>query len=436
MFKSFIKKIIPKSLLLFYHKCLAYLASIIYNWPSKKMILIGVTGTTGKSTVVNLIGKVLEEAGYSVGLSSTFNFKIKDKEWLNKTKMTMPGRFFLQRFLNQVLKSGCQYAIIETSSEGIAQSRHLGIDYDILVFTNLKPEHIESHGGFEKYKETKGRLFKELKKRKNKIINGKEIKKKIIVNLDDEYSDYFLNFEADEYFGYQMKGEKKIKENLNIVKAENVMLKENGLEFFVNGVLFKSSLMGEFNVYNLLAAITVGLSLGLDLELIKKALEKVKVIPGRLEIVIEKPFKVIVDYAHTPDALEKVYQFLNNFKKENSKIIAVLGSAGGGRDKWKRPILGMISEKYADEIIITNEDPYDEDPLKIINEIAAGIKSKKFYKIVDRSQAIEKALSLAKENDVVIITGKGAEQWIIEKEKKIPWDDREKVKEIFKKLKF
>ena len=448
MIKEIIKKFLPKSFLLFYHKVLAYLADFFYNHPSSKLIVIGVTGTAGKSTTVNLIGKILEEAGLKVGLTTTMNFKIGEKEWINKTKMTMPGRFFMQKILKEMVKANCQYAIIETSSEGILQFRHLGIDYDIAVFTGLHPEHIEAHGSFENYKKTKGKLFEKLEKRKEKFIDGKRIKKVIVVNLDDENADYFLSYKADEYYGYslnsksQISNPKKIQNlKIKIFKAENIKLADDGSSFTVDGVDFKINLLGEFNIYNCLASIAVALSQNIDLKICQRALEKIKFLPGRMEIVVEKPFKVIVDYAHTPKELENVYQFVKfKLKNQKSKIIGVLGSAGGGRDKWKRPVLGEIASQYCDFIILTNEDPYDEDPDQILSEIKTGILNSQFpisnlFEILDRREAIRKAISLAKENDIVIITGKGSEPWIcVAHGKKIPWDDRKVVKEELTKL--
>jgi UDP-N-acetylmuramyl tripeptide synthase len=185
----------------------------------------------------------------------------------------------------------------------------------------------------------------------------------------------------------------------------------------------------------------VALSQNIDLKICQRALEKIKFLPGRMEIVVEKPFKVIVDYAHTPKELESVYQFVKfKLKNQKSKIIGVLGSAGGGRDKWKRPVLGEIASQYCDFIILTNEDPYDEDPGQILSEIKTGILNSQFpisnlFEILDRREAIRKAISLAKENDIVIITGKGSEPWIcVAHGKKIPWDDRKVVKEELTKL--
>ncbi len=425
--KKILKKIIPKSVLRFYHWSLAYISAFVYGYPSRKMIVVGITGTAGKSTVASLVCQILEKAGYRVGLTTTFNFKIAGEEFVNKEKMTMLGRFSLQRILRKMVKNKCEYAIIETTSQGIDQYRHLGINYDVGIFTNLSPEHIESHGSFEKYRQAKQKLFKHISKSHRKTIKGRVIPKVNIVNLDDENSFYFLNFKFDKEYGYTIKdsvGQEERK--LDIVKAGDIKIMDYGSEFIVQNTKFQISLKGEFNILNSLSAICFALSQKINLDICKQALSEVKTVPGRMDVVIDHPFQVIVDYAHTPDSLEKVYQTLGGKKK----LICVLGSAGGGRDKKKRPLLGALAEKYADEIIITNEDPYDEDPMEIINQIALGIKNKKFQRIMDRKEAIEKALSMAQGGDIVIITGKGCEPWIMGPNKqKIAWDDRKIVKE-------
>jgi len=434
--KSFIKKLIPKFLLGWYHKSLALLGAILYGQPSRKLIVIGVTGTKGKSTVVYLISKILEEAGYKVGVSSTILFKIADKEWANETKQTMPGRFKLQKFLGRMVNTGCQYVIIETSSEGILQSRHLGIDYDVAVFTNLSPEHIEAHGSYEKYKQAKGELFKGLEK-PVKMINGQKINKVSVINLDDKEADYFLGFEADEKFGFSLKNnEPRTMNQEHLTFAEGVKIASTGANFKVNNINFYLKLLGEFNLYNALAAITVGLSQKVDLMIIKKSLEKIKGIPGRLEeIENSKGFKIFVDYAHEPKGLEEVYKTIKLFSPK--KIISVLGSQGGGRDKAKRPILGKLAGQYTDYVIVTNEDPYDEDPQKIIDDVFTGvtqagkIENQNCFRILERREAIKKSLSLAQTGDVVIITGKGSETVMaVTGGQKIPWNDRKVVKEL------
>jgi len=404
-----LRKIIPSFLLSWYHFGLAFLSALIYSFSSKKLKVIGVTGTKGKSTVVELAGVILENAGYKIASVSSIKFKIDKKEWPNKLKMTMPGRFKLQGFLRKAVKAGCQYAILEVTSEGILQHRQKFIDFDIALFTNLSPEHIERHGSFEKYRQAKGKLFQATKN-----IH--------VINIDDENAEYFLQFPAKKKYTY----------GLNKGDINNKDLQLN------------LQLIGNFNIYNALAAICAGMSQGVNLETSKKALEKVREIPGRMETVIEKPFKVIVDYAHTPDSLEKVYQTLktNNYKLKTARMICVLGACGGGRDKWKRPKMGEIAAKYCDKIILTDEDPYDENPMEIIKQVAEGAENiginqphqhkSAVYKILDRREAIRKSLELARPGDAVIITGKGCEPWMcLANGKKIPWDDKKIVREAY-----
>jgi len=390
--KETIKKFIPKFLLRFYHFCLALLGAVIFGFPgkSKDMKIIGITGTSGKSTTTDLITRILEEAGNKVASISTIRFKIADKEWENKYKMSMPGRFVIQKFLRQAKDAGCKYVVLEVTSEGIRQFRHKFINFDTAVFTNLTPEHIESHGGFENYRNEKLKLF-----RTTKNIH--------VINTDDKNAKYFWDIPAKQKIGFSIKDAEKIK--------------------------FKLNLIGDFNILNALAAISVAKVYGVSLEICKKALEKAKGISGRMEVISESPVKVVVDYAHTPEQLESVYK---TFKDKN--LICVLGSCGGGRDKWKRPVLGEIAKKYCKEIIITNEDPYDEDPMEIINQIAktAGSKAEK---ILDRKEAIETAIKLAEPEEIVIITGKGSESWMcLENGRKIPWDDRQIARESLNKI--
>jgi len=417
--KNLLKKIIPGFLMNWFHFILALLAALIYRFPSRKLKVIGVTGTNGKSTVVHLISQVLERSGYSVAAASSIEFKVKNMVWENDLKMTMPGRFKLQKFLHQAVKNNCEYVVLEVTSEGIKQNRHQFIDFDSAVLTNLTKEHLESHKGFDNYKKAKSKLFKSLKS-----------KGKSIVNLDDSHAEYFLQFPAEEKWTYSIDNEKQTKNNVNGLSFSS---NQSGISFKVQNEQFNLNLFGKFNGYNALAAIAVGITEGISLDKIKIALEQTKGIPGRLEIVIKEPYTVIVDYAHTPDALEKVYQTVKEISQ--GKVIGVLGATGGGRDKWKRPEFGKIAEKYLDQIIITNEDPYDEDPQEIIDQVAQGIKNKQIEKIIDRRKAIHQALKSAQHGDLVIITGKGCEPWMcVANDKKIPWDDREIVKEEFGKL--
>ena len=403
--KTIIKKFTPNFLLRFYHFCWAFLGAFLFGFSGydKNIKIIGVTGTSGKSTTSDLITRILEEpfdsaqgrSNYKVASISTIRFKIGAKEWENKYKMTMPGRFVIQKFLKQAKNAGCKYFVLEVTSEGIRQFRHKFINFDTAVFTNLTAEHIESHGGFENYRNEKLKLF-----RATKNIH--------VMNADDENAKYFLNIPARQ----------KIK--FSIIDAKKYD--------------FKLNLIGDFNVLNALAAISVAKAYGVDFETCKRALEKAKGIAGRMEVVSENP-KIIVDYAHTPEQLEAVYKSLTtNYSLPTTNLICVLGSCGGGRDKWKRPVLGKIAVKYCREIIITNEDPYDENPLSIMKEIESGFSQirnpkseiRNYKLLLDRKEAIQGAVKSAKPGDVVIITGKGSEPWMcVENGKKIPWDDRQ-----------
>jgi UDP-N-acetylmuramoyl-L-alanyl-D-glutamate--2,6-diaminopimelate ligase len=370
--------------------------------------------------VVQLTTDILKEAGFKVASISSIRFQINDREWQNKLKMTMPGRLKLQRFLRQALNKGCQYAVLEVTSEGIKQFRHKFINFDAAVLTNLTKEHIEAHGGFENYKKAKGELF-----RITKNIH--------IINLDDKSAEYFLQFGADEKWGYGIKCQNPNVKPQKFIKATDIKISTDGANFTIEDTQFHLKLLGEFNIYNSLTAACIGLSQGVRLEIIKKALEKIGGVAGRIELVVSRPFKVFVDYAHTPDALESVYKALtsSNFRVLDSNLICVLGSCGGGRDKWRRPEMGRLASRYCNKIILTNEDPYDENPVQIIEDIEKGVSQTADYeKILERREAIRRALALARPNDIVIITGKGNEPWMcVSGGKKIHWDDRQVVKE-------
>lgn len=451
-FLNILRNLIPKSIFEFfqpiYHYSLAFLGALFYGFPSQKMIVIGVTGTKGKTTTCNLIHHILNSSGHKTGLSTTINFKIGDKEWKNDLKQTMPGRFYLQKLLSLMLKAGCRYAVIETSSEGIAQYRHRFIDYDMAIFLNISPEHLERHKGFENYRDAKLKLFEKVGQKKNGAA---------IYNFDDENVIHFIKPKTAKKYGYTIVGKRqpsvadyRLDYELRIT---NCKFKSNGTEFKANGYNFKTSLIGEFNVYNAAAAICVALSQNIPMEQIQKSLLSFQPVAGRMEVIdAGQDFSVIIDYAHEPKSLESVYKaVIDSGLKANppaggSKLICLLGSAGGGRDKWKRPEMGKIAAQYCDEIILTNEDPYDENPGQILLDIKFGIvksradilkyiSANKLYLIIDRREAIKKAIFLAKKGDAVILTGKGGEVWMcVENNKKIPWDEKEIVIEILRRL--
>lgn len=413
------RKFIPKFIFSWYHFLLAYLGAAIYGWPSRQMTVIGVTGTKGKTTTCNLIAQILQEAGYKVGMATTVNFKIGEKEWINSEKQTMLGRFKLQKILKKMKKAGCQYAIVETSSEGILQHRHRGISYNIAVFTNLSPEHIERHGSFENYKKAKEKLFKVVAKKKDGIG---------IYNLDDQHVVAFLKYGISKKLGYGREIENKEKLKLDKkYKITDIKLSDSGLDFKMNGLEVKSNLIGQMNVYNLSAAICVAISQKISPEKISKIITKVKPPKGRMQLVDGgQKFKVVVDYAHEPESLKAAYQTVRLFNPR--KIIGILGAQGGGRDRGKRSKLGEVAASYADYIFVTNEDPYDEDPWQIIQDVASGIKNKPVEKIIDRKKAIKAALKLAQEGDLVLITGKGGEvSMCVAGGQKIEWSDERVV---------
>lgn len=432
--KSKIKKLIPESIISLYHLSLAALAGFYYDWPSKKMVIIGITGTKGKTSAANFIWSVLTAGGHKTGLVGTANIRIDEIEMLNKYHMTMPGRFILQKLLKQMVDAGCKFAIVETTSEGIKQWRHFGIFYDIAIFTNLTPEHLEAHGrDFIKYKEAKGRLFKSLYHGSRKVIGGEKIKKIIIVNYDDLHKEYFLNFPADKKMTFGTIGGADF-------AADKIRNTKDGLEFFVGGNRYEIKILGKFNVYNALPAITIGSLFDIPKEKIQEGLKNLKSIPGRMERINEgQKFLVFVDYAHEKEGMNAVLETAGEIAAEAmGKVIVLLGAEGGGRDKAKRPVLGEIAAKKADFVVISNVDPYEDDPKEICEDIAVAaenfgkIRGKDLFVIEDRREGIKKALSLAGQNDIVLITGKGSEQSIITHGKRYPWDDRVVVREILR----
>lgn len=435
--KTLIKKLMPSSALSAYHLVLAHVAAFWYGHPSRKMIVIGVTGTNGKSTTTEYVGRILEHAGHRVGWTGTTSFKVADREWTNDRKMTMLGRFATQKLLADMVAAGCEYAVIETSSQGIAQSRHVGIDYDVAVFTNLTPEHIESHGGFENYKHAKGRLFAALPKGRRK--GGQ--KKVSVVNVDDASVDYFLSFPADEKIGFGLSSGRTDVD----VLATDVSLSSAGSTFSIGKESFVLSPIGRFNLYNVLAAIAACRAVGIPWDKIRAGAASLRPVPGRLESIVEgQPFSVIVDYAPEPAALTALYDALKLI--DHKRIIHVLGSTGGGRDVARRRILGEMSAERDDVTIVTNEDPYDDDPMGIIREVAEGaerfegskgrrVEGENLFLILDRQEAIDKAVGMAEPGDLVLLTGKGCEPVMaVANGQKIPWDDRDAARKALAKL--
>lgn len=432
-----------------YHFLMSFFAALSCGFPSRKIVVIGVTGTTGKTTTIFMAAKILTSAGYHVGYTSTALLGDGAAEWLNDKKMTMVGRFFTQKMIARMVRNKCDVALIETTSEGIRQFRHRFINYDMLVFTGLYPEHIESHGSFEKYKTEKQKLFAHLARCAHKTIRGKKIPKTIIVNGDDAHMQDFLRYDADEKMIFSQKDSQDVSRDVWTIRYKLVRSDATDTRFTFNATDIHLALLGDFTATNAAAAGCIARAMGLSDDAIKSGLERVRAIPGRLEQIKEgQPYAIIVDYAFEPNAIAKLYDTVE--KMHPRHIIHVLGSAGGGRDVARRARIGAIAGMHADVVIVTNEDPYDDDPTKIIDDVfdgviacdtrhAAGdaqhpirwVEGKNCFRIMDRRAAIKKALLLAREGDIVLITGKGSEQAIcVRGGKKIPWDDRRVVRDL------
>lgn len=427
--KNFLKKIIPASVFTFfqpaYHYLLALTGALIYHFPARNMYIIGVTGTKGKSSTTEIINSILEKAGHKTALTNTIRFKIADTSERNLYKMSMPGLFFMQKFLARAKKAGCTHVVLEMTSEGAKQFRHKWIDLDAFVFTNISPEHIESHGSYENYRSAKlsiGELL-ETSKKPNKILAA---------NSDDPEAFRFLALKADKKVAYSLRDVEP-----HSVSAASNDSSDTGTFFTFHGTKVSPKLIGLFNIYNALAAAAVTDAMGIPVQTIKDGIENVAEILGRVEKVRaegvagqKQNFDVVVDYAHTIDSLEKLYQAFPNQRK-----ICVLGNTGGGRDTWKRPGMAKIADQYCDHVILTNEDPYDENPQKILDEMRVAVTNKPLDVIMDRREAIAKAISLARAGDAVLISGKGTDPYIMEANgKKTPWSDVDVAREELQKL--
>ncbi len=417
---QFVKKIIPESLFKkvepTYHYLLAWAGAVIYRFPSRHINVIFITGTKGKSSTTEILNAILEGAGKKTAVAGTIRYKIADKTWPNKFKMTVQGRFFTQKFLRQAVDAGCEYAILEMTSGAVLQSRHTFIDINGLIFLNISPEHIEQHGSFENYLDAKLELARTLERspKQNKVL---------VVNMDDQASVKFKHAAPSvTCLSFSLKD------------AEPYILDPYGLYMTYKTLNIRSHLQGVFNISNMLAALTYASTLGISPETAQKGLNELKGIPGRVQ-KIELPsghhlhkkqnFTVVVDYAHTVDSLEKIYGVFKDTRK-----ICILGNTGGGRDTWKRPAMAQVANDNCSHVILTNEDPYDEDPRAIIDQMLPGITTTPHEVIMDRREAINKALRMAGKGDAIIITGKGTDPYIMEAHgKKTPWSDAKVVEE-------
>lgn len=438
--KSFLKKIIPYSWLILYHKAQADISNFIYRYPSRKMVVIGVTGTNGKTTTSHFIYNILKTAGYKVGMMTTTTLAIGNRRIVNKTRLTTLAPFELNKSLRQMLNYGCEYVVIETSSHAAIQHRTRGIAYDIMAITNVTREHLDYHKTFEEYRAAKKKLLTLPRNSFRKPHTPKQV----ILNRDEANFEYMHDIKADRVFSYGILRGDVVAERINYHPTSSDFLVKTP----VGNKRITINLPGRFNIYNALAAITTITALAVDLETARIGLLKTKGVPGRMEKISPNKklqsrldFNVIVDFAHTPDAFYQVFETIRGVKK--SRLICVFGSAGE-RDKSKRRILGSLAAEHAQIIIITSEDPRSEKPKTIIEEIRKGviqgekgknfIEGKNLFLIEDRAKAIKKALMTGEQNDLIMILGKGAEQTQDLKSGKIPWDDRVVTRKLLNKM--
>ena len=400
-----------RALLAPYHYAWALLAALWYDFPARRLTVIGVTGTKGKSSVAEMLYTIFTAAGYTTALAGTIRFALGPESRPNLFKMTLPGRGFIQRFLARALARGCTHAIVEITSEAALQYRHRFLELDALVFTNLQKEHVESHGSLEKYFRAKLSIGEEL-------ARSKKRPRAIVARADDARGAAFLSLPVEKRIPF------------SLTDAAEMRTDENGVSFTYGGVYFVLSHPGEFSILNALAAIQTAEAFGVPLETCAKALRELARIAGRVErIEAGQDFIAVVDYAHTPDSLQALYDAFPNRRK-----ICVLGNTGGGRDTWKRPEMGRIADESCALVILTNEDPYDEDPRAILDAMARGMKRVPEI-IMERREAIRTALRAARAGDVVLVSGKGTDPFIMgPRGTKTPWSDAGVVREELQRL--
>ncbi|MFH1230267.1 MAG: UDP-N-acetylmuramoyl-L-alanyl-D-glutamate--2,6-diaminopimelate ligase [Planctomycetota bacterium] len=414
-------------------QALAIISNYFFKYPSNKLKIIGITGTNGKTTTAYLLKAILEKANNKVGLLGTIEYIIGERQI--PAPVTTPESYDLQRYFSQMLKSNIAYAVIEVSSHSLVLNRVFGIKFHRAVFTNITRDHLDFHKTPSRYRQAKAILFKQLSPESIAVLN-----------LDDQASKYYAKQTPAQIIGYHLIGKpyfgtsRKVKSSSNITTSlvqaeiEESSIQGNSiiLKTPIGEISIQSPLIGQHNVYNILAASATAISLGIPVDIIKEGIESVNTMRGRLELVeTNTDYSVMVDFAHTDDALRNILCSLKPIVK--GKIITVFG-CGGDRDRGKRPLMGKVVCKYSDLFVITSDNPRSEDPLKIIKDIKRGIKRKSgCYTEPDRYEAIKKALSLARKNDLVLIAGKGHETYQIFKNTVKPFDDCEVVKSILSK---
>ena len=404
-----------------YRKGRAKVVATRYGNPAKKLRVIAATGTNGKTTTINFLNEILKEAGYKTAMFSTANIEINGEQTVNDTNSTTATVARLQKFFKQAATADVEFALVEATSHALDQHKFAGVDFEMAIMTNLTQDHLDYHKTMENYADAKAKIFE---------ANPKFI----VLNSDDEWFDFFNKFDASEQkitYGTNDLAEVKIVgAKLYKKGSEAKIIIDNNVELEV-----ATNLPGKFNVYNMTAAISAAYLLGISLEDIQEGVANLEEISGRFERAVENlPFEVIVDYAHTPDGLEKALEASKNITK--GRTILVFGACGD-RDRAKRPIMGEIAKRLADRVILTDEENYTEDAEQIRNEIKSGMGEKlpaHIEEIADRREAIKKALQIAQKGDTVLITGLGHEVFRVIDGKKVPWNDSEIAREVAKEL--
>jgi UDP-N-acetylmuramoyl-L-alanyl-D-glutamate--2,6-diaminopimelate ligase len=410
--KNILRPLFSRPLINAWHLGNAVLATLAYRFPASKMYVIGVTGTNGKTTTTQMVGAVLRAANKKVAVASTIDYWINDVQMVNESKFTTSNAWQLQRFLRTAANAGCQYLVLETSSHALDQNRVWGVPYSLAVITNITREHLDYHGTMTEYRKAKRKLF--------------ERTKNAVINADMTEPNEFISVVPGQVATYSTKNKEA-----NIV-AGGIQLDFVKTEFRVGEEVYRLRIPGIFNIENALATIGVAQFLGISYQVTSRALASITGVPGRMELVPNnKKIDIIIDYAVTPDAFEKLYASVLPLKIPGTKIIHVFGACGD-RDQGKRPILGEIAAKFADVVILTNEDPYTEAGEKIIDMVELGVenykrKEKDYFRIYDRKEAIAKAIQLAEIGDIVLVTGKGAETTMAIGDERLPWNERQAI---------
>ena len=410
-----LKRVVPESVVRplrpAYHGALAFFMALSYGFPARRLVVIGITGTKGKSTTAEMLFALLRKAGHRTALLSTIRFAIEDASEPNRFKMTLQGRGFAQRFMRKALTAGCTHLVVEITSESVLDYRHWFLALDGLIVTNIQREHIEHHGSFENYVAAKRAIVATLAGSPKKV-------RTLVANEDVPETKTFLSMRGVRAIGFSQS------------ELSNLSGDDASVNFDYAGAHFSLPVPGTFNASNALAAIKMAAALGTPLDSMREALATLAPILGRVErIEVGQDFLAVVDYAHTPDSLSALYGAFPRRRK-----ICVLGNTGGGRDKWKRPLMGRIADEACAVVILTNEDPYDEDPRDILSDMARGMQREPQV-ILDRREAIRYALSLAGKGDAVLVSGKGTDPFIMGPHgSKEPWSDAQVVREELVRL--